>query len=270
MKAPFFLVSLAYMLELPLGNLIVSYQRLSTISQVFTSSMQSDVTLKMLDPDYMETVKFADDLLVSCKAMGMAVTAGAAERVCADLTRAVQTEDGGWLFNYHASLRCRGAIDQLHGYMINEAKTLVAMMLPAASIPLYEQRDPLFGANTANKFPSLSYDIEEAGKCLALGRSTAAVFHALRCLEAGFAAMWRCLGIADPLSGFQRNWSNRRDKVAEQIEARWLLRPGGFPVMDSFSIRCLAPLLGCRTHTATTPCTSIKSTPKPRLNTSSR
>ena len=58
----------------------------------------------------------------------------------------------------------------------------------------YEPKAPLFGSDVAAKFGSASYDIEEAGKCLALGRSTAGAFHAIRCLEAGILALSRCLG----------------------------------------------------------------------------
>ena len=47
----------------------------------------------------------------------------------------------------------------------------------------------LFGGETSASFPSASYDIREAGSCLALGRCTASVFHAMRVLEHGLRAL---------------------------------------------------------------------------------
>src|SRR4051795_7608402 len=55
--------------------------------------------------------------------------------------------------------------------------------------------------------PSLEYEISETGKCLALGRSTASVFHSIRCLEASIRALARCLRLPDPTTGAERNWN---------------------------------------------------------------
>jgi hypothetical protein len=45
------------------------------------------------------------------------------------------------------------------------------------------------------KFPSISFDAEEASKCYALERSTAAVFHMMRILESPLAVIARELGV---------------------------------------------------------------------------
>ena len=80
---------------------------------------------------------------------------------------------------------------------------------------------PLYGADVAAKFPSLQYEIDEAGKCLALERSTAAAFHAIRCLEGGIAAMSKCLAIPDPTKGADRNWGAMLQKIDGAIKAKW-------------------------------------------------
>jgi hypothetical protein len=108
----------------------------------------------------------------------------------------------------------------------DELQCMCFFALEASKQHYFEQKQPLFGVEVAAKFPSLKYEIEEAGKCLALDRSTASVYHSIRCLEAGFAAVWRCLGVRDPLNGFERNWSNRLKKVEDQIEARWPAKSG--------------------------------------------
>jgi len=52
-------------------------------------------------------------------------------------------------------------------------------------------------------------------------RSTASVFHAVRCLEAAIRAIYRCLGMPDPIRGADRNWGQILRKVNEQMDARW-------------------------------------------------
>jgi hypothetical protein len=86
---------------------------------------------------------------------------------------------------------------------------------------LYEPKRPLFGEVFPVKFPSLIYEVDEAAKCLALGRSTAAAFHSLRCLEAGIRAMSRCLDIPDPTKAHERSWMKLLEKLDTGIKSRW-------------------------------------------------
>ncbi len=94
-------------------------------------------------------------------------------------------------------------------------------VIDAEKAKYFESSQPLFGPEVATKFPSISYDIEEAGKCYALRRSTASAFHSIRCLEAGIRALCRCLGIPDPTKGSERNWSNILRKLNEELDRRW-------------------------------------------------
>ncbi len=54
---------------------------------------------------------------------------------------------------------------------------------------IYFNQASLFGESVFNNFPSASFDIEEAGKCFAVGRSTACVMHLMRCIEVGLKAV---------------------------------------------------------------------------------
>src|SRR5262249_36883249 len=47
----------------------------------------------------------------------------------------------------------------------------------------------LFGEQSCNAFPSSIRDIEEAAKCLVVGRSTASVFHLMRVMEIGLRSL---------------------------------------------------------------------------------
>src|SRR5207248_1329193 len=74
-------------------------------------------------------------------------------------------------------------------------------------------------------FASATYDIYEAGKCLALGRHVAGVFHLMRVLELGIGATRMCLHIPDPMKAAQRNWGAVLRKFDEEIKRRDRTQP---------------------------------------------
>ena len=84
----------------------------------------------------------------------------------------------------------------------------------------YEPEDPLFGKDVLERYPTAYYEIEEAGKCLALGRSTACVFHLMRVLEIGIATVAKALGIPDPSKPAEKNWGAVLKKIKGAIEEK--------------------------------------------------
>lgn len=64
-----------------------------------------------------------------------------------------------------------------------------------------------------DKFPSAMHDIEEAGKCLALERHTACVFHLMRVLEVGLKAQAKELGAVVP----REEWGHYIDHIEAKI-----------------------------------------------------
>lgn len=112
-------------------------------------------------------------------------------------------------------------IVKIHDRLKDELSLVTVFVLEPAQAQLYDPGTPLSGTNVAAKFPSLAYEIREAGRCLALGRSTAAAFHAIRCLEAAVLAMSRCLCIPDPIKASQRNWGAMLRLVKADIDRRW-------------------------------------------------
>src|SRR5439155_6631659 len=51
----------------------------------------------------------------------------------------------------------------------------------------------LFGEQVTTAFPSVAFDVEEAGNCYAFARPTACVFHLMRVMETGLKALGRSL-----------------------------------------------------------------------------
>jgi hypothetical protein len=86
----------------------------------------------------------------------------------------------------------------------------------------YSPPEPLFGADFENGFKTYGvFELDEAGKRFALGRSTASVFHLMRTLEVGIRALARCLNINDPIKPAERNWAVILDKIWNGIQTKW-------------------------------------------------
>lgn len=68
-----------------------------------------------------------------------------------------------------------------------------------------------------DRFPSTADDVEEAAKCLAVGRHTAAVFHLMRVVEVGLRALGRSLNDStlDPASN--PNWERILTKCDSEL-----------------------------------------------------
>jgi hypothetical protein len=65
-----------------------------------------------------------------------------------------------------------------------------------------------FGSEVEARFPVAAYDIEEAARCLALRRTTAAVFHCMGVLEHGLRAHARWRGVLDPPAQAGQRWQS--------------------------------------------------------------
>jgi hypothetical protein len=60
-------------------------------------------------------------------------------------------------------------------------------------------------------FPSMEYDLQEAGNCFALGRWTASVFHLMRVMEASLKVVAKALGVA-----YSSNWGRCLAEIEKQ------------------------------------------------------
>jgi hypothetical protein len=105
---------------------------------------------------------------------------------------------------------------ELNLRMADELDKRFFLSVSPEEIEYYRQQSPLFGQEVEDKFPSMSEDISEAGKCLALGRSTACVFHLMRVMEIGLRRVGTAIGVALTAS---KNWQNILDEMNKRIRA---------------------------------------------------
>ena len=118
-------------------------------------------------------------------------------------------------------VRLHGRLNYVTAVLRDSLKARHAFMLPPGSAALFQPDVPLFGSDVANKFATITYDIEECAKCIALQRATAAAFHSIRCLEAGIRALARCLSIPDPTKASGRNWGSMLKDIKDAIDKKW-------------------------------------------------
>jgi hypothetical protein len=159
------------------------------------------------------TLDHARTLLEVAKTLEAAATEAAAQRLVNALVQA------------QAARLSLGAVSRLVAQVTtclpDEFEGRKAFIMTPEEARLYEPAEPIFGEDVAIKFCPVTYDITEAAKCLAFGRSTASAFHSIRCLEAAILAISRCLDINDPIKAADRNWGAMLRLIKGDIDRRW-------------------------------------------------
>lgn len=72
----------------------------------------------------------------------------------------------------------------------------------------------MFGEKAVKAFPSTAAEIDEAGKCLALGRVSATIFHLMRVVEVALRSLAGPLGITDPIP----SWNTVIRKLDKELK----------------------------------------------------
>jgi hypothetical protein len=106
-------------------------------------------------------------------------------------------------------------VPELQHRIRDEMEDNLFMFIPPERAALYNNPE-LFGKDVNAKFPSIQYDVTEAGNCYAAGRSTAVVFHLMRIMEVGVQQLGHKLGVA---LANEKNWQNILDEVNKAIRA---------------------------------------------------
>ena len=80
----------------------------------------------------------------------------------------------------------------------------------------YARYGSSFSGEVSASFPETAEEIREAGRCYALGRDTACVFHLMRAVEHGLRALVGALGVVAPIVPLKyQEWHN----LLQQIES---------------------------------------------------
>jgi hypothetical protein len=208
------------MRELPLEDFLNTYRPMLMLGQMLVGQIARKEGLSFLAKDHATMRSDAQRLAVTLHKMEMVVTSSAAGSLALYLDQPTERKDGKVLFDLAAIRELSHQVTALISCLNHEAPTKVAIILDHRSRELFEST-ALWGPKVALDFTSLTDDIAEGAKCLALGRGTAAVFHFVRCLEGAIRAVHGSLGLPDPTTGAQRNWSNVLRAITEEMDKRW-------------------------------------------------
>jgi hypothetical protein len=102
-------------------------------------------------------------------------------------------------------------LEELRSRIFDQLESRHFYFVPAAVLPYYTDRQ-LFGQPVEFVFPNAIDDIEDSGKCLALGQGTACVMHLMRVMEAGLKALAKELGIP-----YAPSWESYLTQIQNKI-----------------------------------------------------
>jgi hypothetical protein len=177
--------------EMPDGGLVVTFQT----DPVLTESLAAD----------------ARELCENLGLLGAKLSLMSANRLLETITAA-----GGFTWD-----SVRLGWQEVHDRLLDELGLPKVLVLSPHEADRYAPAVPLFGSEFETKFPAQGvFELDEAAKCMALSRPTAAVFHLMRVLEVAIRALARCLGIPDPIGG-DRSWGTLLKAIRAAIDAKW-------------------------------------------------
>jgi hypothetical protein len=111
--------------------------------------------------------------------------------------------------------------DRLSEVIALEMQSHLFMYIEPTKVAYYSNPQ-LFGDEVSVRFPSTIFDVDEAGKCLALNRGTACVFHLMRVLEIGLYTLGKELKVPN----LQENWHNAIEQIESAIQVFEKAGPG--------------------------------------------
>jgi hypothetical protein len=156
-----------------------------------------------LEPNSSLVTNFLPRLKNLCSAIGLTLSVKHIDRLVANFSPG-STNAG--LF--------QDAITELHRRIADEMEEKLFFYVPSERATYYNQAE-LLGKDVNAKFPSLQFDIAEAGNCYATGRGTAVVFHLMRITENGVQAFGNKLGV---ILVNEKNWQNILDEINKKIK----------------------------------------------------
>jgi hypothetical protein len=130
-----------------------------------------------------------------------------AERINGEIFRAIEAGQ--------ATVDLRGSANEFMRRIEDEISHNRFLSLSSKEASLWSAQMP-FGEDVFERFPSAIVEIEEAGKCLAVERCTASVFHLMRAMEVALKATAGALGIP-----YAPGWEPYLKQIQGRIDVKW-------------------------------------------------
>ena len=174
-------------------------------------------------------IRYLSNLLLikdACKSLGLTSTLHQVDRAEAVLRKGIENNDGTTVL-WSA---VKPEVLQMGIRFQEETGDVIAYHLSPEEHDLYDNPTKDW-QDVLSAFPSTLVDVEEAGRCFALGRYTASVFHSMRILEIGLAALGQEFGVATD----RTNWGEIIQNIQNAIEAKSIAQGAGWADQQFYS-----------------------------------
>jgi hypothetical protein len=201
------------------NKLIDGFQVLAKLSQEMQSKINHPSFASMPIPatGYDLMRGHIADLMDEARELELDVTAANVEKALAVLDGRAAREH----LSAHEARNFHRLIEFAQTAVRDQLSKQTVLVVPLSKAKLYEPGAPLFGADVASKFKKKGrWEVGEAGKCLALGRHTACVFHLMRAIEVTIDAIRVCLQLPTPTKGQHKAWGAALEAIRIEIERR--------------------------------------------------
>lgn len=169
----------------------------------------------------LDAIKMLQNLLVICTDLSLPMTILKIEREICEM-------EAFPIIGVMISLKIQSIQDSYQ----DELTTLKFMNLPFSQARLFEDTE-CFGAEVKNAFPSSTFHIEEAQKCMAIGRYTASAYHLCLPLE----LVVRALSVEVNIK-YSENWKSFLDAVDSHIKSNLInaQKPNNLQFISAISL----------------------------------
>jgi hypothetical protein len=219
----FQIVSLLDMLEIQADQFLDLMRTLSLLEEIFRIDSQYQKEPILLDSTIKERLKsHLAEVETDAKLLGLTVPAVWSRDFIDRLSNA------DWYKVDYSE--CHQRLEKIRAAINAELRGKLFMYMTTEEFHYYNDK-ALFGEDVESKFPSAIPIIAEAGRCLALGRNTATVFHLMLVLEVGVQEFAKKLSTTINLD---RVWG----KILEDIKLEIAKLPTETPSEKEFESVC--------------------------------
>lgn len=204
---PYQLVSLWAMLERHAFSFYIVGRNLRTFSKYVAEHRDADIeaTVKWIN-------EFLPDIRSRCSQLALTSAIDGLDRLDKIIAERENSVKSVGLAKAMESLYY--AIFELEHRVEDDLKRKTVIYVPGDRADLYQ--NPTKGwESTITTFGVTTSDVEEAGRCYALGRPTACVYHLMKVTEAGLQALASKL---DPAIDTSKSWGEIEPKVSEAVK----------------------------------------------------
>lgn len=201
------------MLTLQLHVLTHSVEILSEYRELLRLCAERNIGLNISDQVSNNVNISLDNIRGYAEDLGLPVTLHLADKVVEARAAAV----GSVPVSGPEIAAVRNSIKELLRAFRKETEGRRALLFEPGRAEFYNPPGPLFGEAVSLKFAKVSADIDEAGKCYALDRPTACVFHLMRVVEHAVQRLGKKLRI--PIDVGKEGWYQITIHVNKAVDA---------------------------------------------------